>query len=445
MRRNNLIKFRLICPLLIAALLCPNVSRATMQVCLQRNEAYGASNEINSNEASDDINNNEASNEINGNVALDEINCNVASEARLQGERKDADLDEAVSGAAIQGISAKAYALYEVSSEEFLYEKNAELRMPMASTTKIMTALTVADACGMDEVVVIGPEAVGIEGSSAFLRDGDSYTVRELLYALLLQSANDAAVALACYAGGGIDEFSAMMNEKANDIGLESTHFTNPHGLDDDEHFTTARELAIMGAELLKNEELGAIARTYKKTFTYGERTRTYINHNKLLLRCDGCIGIKTGYTRRSGRCLVGAALRDGVALICVTLDAPSDWSDQEKLFECGFNTVERVTLCQRGDHAYSINVIGGSCDRIRVSAKEDLAITKKNVESAKIKYIELPRYIIAPVKVTDTVGRIVWQVGDKEYSVDIAAEDGVEAVRSDGGLGGLIKRIFGR
>ena len=143
-------------------------------------------------------------------------------------------------------ISAKAAVLYEPVTGEILYGKNEDKALPMASTTKIMTAIVVAEKCKTDEILTIGPESVGVEGSSAYLREGDEYTVEELLYALLLQSANDAATALAFYTAGGIEEFADMMNQKAGDLGLDNTHFTNPHGLDDDEHYTTAKDLALM-------------------------------------------------------------------------------------------------------------------------------------------------------------------------------------------------------
>ena len=159
-------------------------------------------------------------------------------------------------------ISAKASALYEPEEGQFIYEKNGDQRMPMASTTKIMTAIVVAKHCETDEVVIIGPESVGIEGSSAYLREGDEYTVLELLYALLLQSANDAATALAYYTAGGIEEFAELMNEEATTLKLENTHFTNPHGLIDSEHYTTAYDMALLTRYAIRNEDFVRIFST---------------------------------------------------------------------------------------------------------------------------------------------------------------------------------------
>jgi D-alanyl-D-alanine carboxypeptidase/D-alanyl-D-alanine carboxypeptidase (penicillin-binding protein 5/6) len=322
-------------------------------------------------------------------------------------------------------ISAKASALYEPTENRFIYEKNGDQRMPMASTTKIMTAIVVAKHCEMDEVVIVGPESVGIEGSSAYLREGDEYTVLELVYALLLQSANDAATALAYYTAGGIEEFAELMNAEAESLGLENTHFTNPHGLDDEEHYTTAKDLAMLGAELMESPILKGIVSTYKKTFTYGDRVRTYINHNKLLRLYDGGIGIKTGFTKRSGRCLVGAAERDGMTFISVTLDAPSDWSDHRTMLDFAFDNFEKIEICSKEDLSREITVIDGNKPSVTVSAKKNLEIIKEKGELDVNEYFSLPSYLIAPIKKGEVVGVAYYKVGDKTYTVDlIALED---------------------
>ena len=339
-------------------------------------------------------------------------------------------------------ISAEASALYEPTNNIFIYEKNGDQRMPMASTTKIMTAIVVAKNCDMDEVVIIGPESIGIEGSSAYLREGDHYTVRELLYALLLQSANDAATALAYYTAGGILEFSALMNEEAVSLGLQNTHFTNPHGLDDDEHYTTAKDLAIIGARLMESDILRGIASTYKKTFTYGERTRTYINHNKLLRLYDGGVGIKTGFTKRSGRCLVGAAERYGLTFISVTLDAPSDWSDHTALLDFAFEKFEKIDLCLEGDLTREIVVINGSSPYLTVSARENLQVIKEKCESDIAEYISLPSYVIAPIKKGEAIGKAVYKVGEKTYKVDLIATEDVRIAKKDGILKKILNKI---
>lgn len=339
-------------------------------------------------------------------------------------------------------ISAKASALYEPTENRFIYEKNGDQRMPMASTTKIMTAIVVAKHCEMDEVVIIGPESVGIEGSSAYLREGDEYTVLELVYALLLQSANDAATALAYYTAGGIEEFAELMNAEAESLGLENTHFTNPHGLDDEEHYTTAKDLAMLGAELMESPILKGIVSTYKKTFTYGERVRTYINHNKLLRLYDGGIGIKTGFTKRSGRCLVGAAERDGMTFISVTLDAPSDWSDHRTMLDFAFDNFEKVEICSKEDLSREITVIDGNKPSVTVSAKKNLEIIKEKGELDVNEYFSLPSYLIAPIKKGEVVGVAYYKVGDKTYTVDLIALEDIKKASKDSIFTKILNKI---
>jgi D-alanyl-D-alanine carboxypeptidase len=207
-------------------------------------------------------------------------------------------------------LSTSAYsaALYVPETQSFLYLKNADKKLPMASTTKIMTALITLEQCKLTDEVIICKDAVGVEGSSAYLKEGESFTVEQLLYALLLQSANDAAVALAYQVSGSVEDFAYLMTERAESIGATNTRFSNPHGLDCEDHYTTARDLALIAAEAMKNEEFVKISSTVKKSFGRDEICRTFINHNKLLRRYDGCIGVKTGFTKKSGRCLVSAA-----------------------------------------------------------------------------------------------------------------------------------------
>ena len=342
-----------------------------------------------------------------------------------------------------KGISAKAAAIYEPEGKVFIYEKCADQRLPMASTTKIMTAIVVEDLLDLDEIVTIGPESVGVEGSSAYLREGDEYTILELLYAMMLQSANDAATALAYYTAGGIDEFAELMNGKAEALGLTNTHFTNPHGLDDEDHYTTARDLAVMGAKLLESETLKEIVSTYKKSFTYGERTRTYVNHNKLLRLYDGAIGIKTGFTKRCGRCLVGAAERDGIKFVSVTLDAPSDWSDHEAMLDFAFDSYEKTMLCKKGDYNQALRVIGGNKDSLTVSAKESLEIIKEKEAKIIDRYTSLPGYVVAPINEGDVVGKVVFRLENKTYTVDLTADESIDSTLNDSIFTRLLKKIL--
>ena len=312
-------------------------------------------------------------------------------------------------------LSARSAALYQPDTGSFLFSKNADQRMKMASTTKIMTALlAIENSDDLSELIEIPKEACGVEGSSAYLKCGDILSVEELLYALLLQSANDAACALAFHISGGVDEFADLMNERASQMGLENTHFTNPHGLDDDGHYTTARELAKIAGEAMNNSVFREIASTYKKTLECGERRRTYINHNKLLRSYDGAIGVKTGFTDESGRCLVGAAERDGLILISVTLDAPSDWADHKALLDLGFSMMEMVRLSSV--YEYSFDIPTTSLKSIRVTNTDELGIILPRGEHEIKRYINLPMFISQNIEIGDKIGYIDFFV-DGEFA----------------------------
>ena len=250
------------------------------------------------------------------------------------------------------GTSAESAILIEAQSGDVLYEKDADTRRGPASTTKIMTALIAIENCDLDKIVEVSPMAVGIEGSSAYLYAGEKITMESLLYALLLQSANDAAAAIAYEVGGGIDGFCAMMNEKAESLGLVNTHFSNPHGLDDEMHYTTARELAMIARAAMENETFCQVVSTVKKAVPMedGGATRVFINHNRLLRSYDDIVGVKTGYTKKCGRTLVSASDKDGMKFIAVTLCDGDDWRDHRALHDYGQSLYERVKLIGRGE-----------------------------------------------------------------------------------------------
>ena len=239
----------------------------------------------------------------------------------------------------IPKISARSACLYDMDADSFIINKEMNTRLPMASTTKIMTALLAIELCELDATVTIPREAVGIEGSSVYLREGDEIKIKDLVYSVLLQSANDAATALAIYISGDERSFADLMNARAREIGLFNTCFENPHGLDSDNHYTTAHDLALLAATAVKNEAFLEIASTYRYRFDLSGATRVLINHNKLIRAYPDTYGVKTGYTKKSGRCLVSYASRNNKNLICVTLNAPSDWSDHKNMLDYGFAT----------------------------------------------------------------------------------------------------------
>ncbi len=322
-------------------------------------------------------------------------------------------------------VSARSAALYQPEIKKVLYSKNAYERMPMASTTKIMTGLVALENCELSDKIKVDSSAVGIEGSSAYLKAGEVVSAEELIYALLLQSANDAAVALACYIGDDNEGFVDMMNERAKEIGANDTHFTNPHGLDNDEHYTTAHDLALITAEALKNDSFKQIVSTYKKSFSNGERTRIYVNHNKMLKRYEGCIGVKTGFTRKSGRCLVSAAERDGLTFVAVTLDAPDDWNDHTTLFDFGYDRLEKITFAKDGEFAYRIPVIDGKKDSIVASNPNGANIIVDKGEHLVDMHLKLVKFAVAPINQGDILGEAIYTLdGEEAARVNIVATE---------------------
>ncbi len=305
------------------------------------------------------------------------------------------------------------------STVRTLWEQNADKRRGPASTTKIMTALVAAENMPLSTKVTVPKEAVGVEGSSVYLTEGEVFTLEELLCCTLLESANDAAVAVAIAVSGSIEDFATLMNEKCADLGLKDTHFTNPHGLDDDEHYTTARELGIIAAAALENDALRKIFSTYKMTVAAPDGgARLLINHNRLLKSIDGCIGVKTGYTKSNGRCLVSAAERDGLRLIAVTLDDGNDWHDHTLMLEAGFKAYERVELCEYTNIALpEINVIDGEQSRVRTALTDKVFVTLPR-SGAKIDCkIESIPSLPAPIWRGQNAGEIIFICEGKEIA----------------------------
>ena len=317
--------------------------------------------------------------------------------------------------------SAGSAVLLDASGSEVhtLWEQNADKRRGPASTTKIMTALVAAEKMPLSTKVTIPKEAVGIEGSSVYLTEGEVFTLEELLCCTLLESANDAATAVAIAVGGSIEEFAALMNEKCKELGLTDTHFTNPHGLDHDEHYTTARELGVIAAAALENEALKKIFSTYKMRVSAPEGgDRLLINHNRLLKSIEGCIGVKTGYTKSNGRCLVSAAERDGLRLIAVTLDDGNDWHDHTLMLEAGFKAYERVELCEYTNIILpEIEVINGEQTRVRTAVTERVYVTlPKSGATVECKLECIPS-IPAPISRNTDAGTVIFLSNGKEIA----------------------------
>ena len=326
-------------------------------------------------------------------------------------------------------VKAKSSALYNPDTKTFLYENNAGARLSPASTTKIITALIAIEELDPDEIISVPRAAVGVEGSSLYLAEGDELSVRDLIYGVLLQSANDAATALALRISGDIPTFAQLMTQRARDIGAVDTSFQNPHGLDSDEHYTTAHDLSLIAAEALGNDTFRKISSTYKYTFNIGDKTRVIVNHNKLLRAYDGCIGVKTGYTRKSGRCLVSAAERNGVTLIAVTLNDPDDWNDHSDMLDYGFNELECVDLSSLIDLPDELPTVSSDGATVKIGFAKSSAV--KFVSDKIDCTLDLPYYIASDVNVGDKVGELTLRYRGYEETIDIVAQCDVKIKRT--------------
>lgn len=290
-------------------------------------------------------------------------------------------------------ISAEHAILLDAATGRVLFEKHADEQSLIASTTKIMTALVVCEQCNVLDRMRIPKEAVGIEGSSMYLKEGEVLTIQDLLYGLMLHSGNDAAVALAIYCGGTVEGFSGLMNDKARELGLRGTHFENPNGLDSPGHYSTARDLAVLTAYAMKNPIFYKTVST--KTVTVGQRHLR--NHNKLLWQLDGAEGVKTGYTKAAGRILVSSATRQGRRLIAVTINAPDDWQDHKQLMEKGFSQFAMTQILQKGQIVGYAQVVGGENVKVPLISAEGICYPLSTQEKAEI-VLPAPGFVYAPV-----------------------------------------------
>ncbi len=300
----------------------------------------------------------------------------------------------------VQAMSAQKAILVDTGTGRVLYEKDADSQSLIASTTKIMTALIVCEQTNVLDRMQIPKEAVGIEGSSMYLKEGEVLTVQELLYGLMLHSGNDAAVALAIYCGGTVEGFVALMNDKAHRLGLENTHFENPNGLDSPGHYSTARDLATLTAYAMKNPIFYQTVST--KSVKLGQRSLT--NHNKLLWRLPGADGVKTGYTRAAGRILVSSAARDGRRLICVTINDGNDWADHVALQEDGFARYTLQQILSEGDCVGTVEIAGGEASRVQLLAAGDFSYPLAKGEKPQI-LLSGPGFCYAPVAQGQSAG----------------------------------------
>lgn len=325
-------------------------------------------------------------------------------------------------------VSAAAYAVMDADTGVLLAASNADAQLPMASTTKIMTGLLAAEDTNIDRIIEVPASCAGVEGSSMYLQAGEKISLRDVLYGLMLCSGNDAAECIAEVCGGR-EAFVERMNGKATELGLSSTHFDNPSGLDGEAHHTTAAELAKLTSYALKNDLFAQIV----STVDYTSGIHYMHNHNKMLLLYPDCIGVKTGFTKSSGRCLVSAAKKDGRTVVAVTLNDPDDWSDHAALLDSAFDDMHNATMLEKGDAAASLHVISGTSDIVNLVAADTLDVSLFADENAEM-VVSHPSMIYAPVRSGTALGTAYVKVNgtvmdsvDLITSTDIALDEAQE------------------
>lgn len=304
-------------------------------------------------------------------------------------------------------LSSQSVVLYESESGRVLFEKDADTKRPMASTTKLMTALVAADVLAADAMVTVPEAAVLVEGSSMGLRGGDTLTVRDLLTGLLLSSGNDAANAVALLTDGSLSAFADRMNQRAAQLGMHHTQFVTPSGLDAQGHGSTARDMALLGAEILRHPMLASLCATRQTQVAISGRTVTYTNHNRLLTLYPSAVGLKTGFTKKSGRCLVSAATRDGVTLVIASLNGGDYWNDHIALYEYGFSKTTRITPA--APELPAVTVFGGTVGTAIPQPVAPRSFTVLQGEEVTCR-AELSPYLWAPVEVGDRIGTLRYE-----------------------------------
>lgn len=323
-----------------------------------------------------------------------------------------------VARAAGPEVSAQSAVVLTADTGTVLFEKDGHTPRPVASTTKIMTALLALEAAQErgDPLVDITQEMVAVEGSSMGLQAGDSISLTGLAAGMLLASGNDAANAAALYLDGSLESFAARMNQRAAALGMEDTHFVTPSGLDGEDaqglgHLSTAYDMALLARAALEDQAFRQLCSSPSLAVEFAEPVKrvTYTNHNKLLTQYQGCVGVKTGFTKEAGRCLVSAAERDGALLIAVTLNAPNDWQDHTALLDYGFSQVEPYQLAG-GDVRLTVPVVGSPVEVVSLRGSNGGEVTLPLGQGAQVeRVVHAPKFLYAPVEAGEQVGEICW------------------------------------
>ena len=300
-------------------------------------------------------------------------------------------------------LSAECAVVVNVLTGEVLFSKSADKIHSMASTTKIMTALLALESGKLQSEIVVSEDSLKVEGTSMGLVGGDRVSLYELVYGMMLSSGNDAANVTAGFLGGSVENFVRMMNNRASEIGMKNTSFVTPSGLDADEHYSTAYDMALLGVTAVKNPEFVSVCSSESAALTFGNPpySRKLYNHNKLLSLYDYALGIKTGFTKKSGRCLVSYAKKDSAELVAVTLNAPDDWNDHIKMLDYGFSVLRPMVI--KPQLPSCINVVGGAADSVSITVKSySYACSTERVSSYKL---FMDKFVYAPVEANTVVG----------------------------------------
>ena len=328
-------------------------------------------------------------------------------------------------------ITAKSAIVIEASTGKVLYEKKAAQAMYPASTTKIMTLIAALEKGNMEDVLSVSANAANTEGSSIYLEAGERLKLSDILFGVMLHSGNDATVAVAEHISGSVEKFARLMTDKAKAIGAVRTNFTNPSGLPDPKHYSTAHDLARITAYGYKNPVFREIVGTRHKTIPWNNKgyDRDLYNENKLLWRYEGADGVKTGYTDAAGQCLVSSAVRNNIRLIAVVLDSDQMWDDSQALLNFAFGKLRPVELFRQGDILTISQVEDGKSDRVKLAAAANLLVPVSDGDLGNFKIVaDVPDKIAAPVQTGQTIGvaRILYQ-GTEMGKVDLIATDSIE------------------
>lgn len=331
-------------------------------------------------------------------------------------------------------MSAESAIVMDADSGRVLYQHNPDEKLGIASTTKIMTAIIALENCNLDETVNVSHNASLTEGSSMYLKPNEKITVENLLYGLMLNSGNDAATALAEHISGSVEEFAKLMNEKAQKIGMSNSSFTNPHGLDNENHYSTAYDMALLTKYAINNEFFKTIVKTKNKITEVdsNEKYRYLTNHNKLLSMYEWCQGVKTGYTKKCGRCLVSFSVKNGVRLICITLNDPNDWNDHIELYNMLFEKYTNYKIINTNDYVCSVNIENSKENSLKLHCYKAINLTLTDSEYKKlvIEY-DYPKTIKAPVYIGQKIGKINIKLNNQIIaSSELVAKYGISKER---------------